>query len=97
MSDDELNPGWFRHPEYLPAIQLCLNYEAGHLEIHDTIYSEEYDAWFVELTDTRTGYYDMGFKLQGRLVRTAFKALERGPVSWSKPPSKKPQTSPILW
>ena len=89
MSDkEELMPGWHRYPEYYPAIHLALNAEAGGLEIHDFIYSEEHDKWFVELTDTGGEYlggeyYDMGFQLDGSFVRSCFNAIkERGPLSW---------------
>jgi len=92
MKEDTLNAGWFRYPEYWPALYLALNHEAGGLEIHDAIYSEEYDRWFIELTDTDGEYnggyyYDMAFQLEGFYVRSCFKAIkERGDISWVNTP-----------
>jgi hypothetical protein len=86
---DELMPGWHRYPDYWPALHLALNSDAGGLEIHDAIYSEEQDKWFVELSDSggECGeYYDVGFQLDGKYVRSCYNAIkERGEVSWVHP------------
>jgi hypothetical protein len=91
MSDDELMEGWFRYPDYWPALHLALNAAAGKLEIHDAIYSEEHDKWFVELTDTGGDfeggeYYDVGFQLDGSYVRSCYKACKRGNTQWQQKP-----------
>lgn len=93
----DLEPGWYRDADYLPVIQLALNFEAGQLTIHDFIYSEEHDLWFVELTDERTGYYDMGFQLSGSFIRTCFKAFRKGKSSWSNRAEKERKTIPLIW
>jgi len=87
VGNDELNAGWHRYPEYWPALELALNAGVGKLEIHDAIYSEEYDKWFVELTDTGGDfaggyYYDCGFQLEGGLIRSCFKAIKEGITQW---------------
>ena len=67
-------------PDYYPAVCLALNHEAGGLEIHDYMYDEDMDLWFVELTE-RTLYVS-AFQLEGKLVRSCFKAIKRGVTSW---------------
>ena len=85
---DDLQPGWFRYPEYWPALELALNHAAGGLTILDAIYSEEYDKWFVELEDTSEyfggTYYDMGYQLDGSFIRSCYKAVKEGITSWTK-------------
>ena len=66
---------------YGPAICLALNHGAGGLEIHDYIYDEDKDLWFVELTE-HNDFYISAFQLRGYLVRSCFKAIKRGVVSW---------------
>jgi hypothetical protein len=96
MNKDELMPGWFRCTEYFPAIELALNNAAGGLTVHDILYWEENDSYYVELSDTSKyygdrGYYDMGFRLDGKLVRSCFKAVEKGVNLWTETGSWKKQ------
>ena len=86
MAEEKLNPGWSRCPEYLGAINLALNSVAGGLKIHDMLYYEETDSFYVELTDTKHvsgNYYDMGFRLDGSFVRSCFKAVQGGTIVWA--------------
>ena len=90
MTDDNqgkenLNPGWHYVPEYWPAIYLALNHAAGGLEIHDVLYYEENDSFYVELTE-HEHLYDMGYRLDGSFVRSCFHAVKRGITSWIAPP-----------
>ena len=69
---------------YGPAINLALNHPAGGLEIHDYMYNEEKDIWYVECTDSRTGWYVAAFELEGPFVRSCFKAANQGINCWIK-------------
>lgn len=66
--------------EYYPAICLALNYEAGGLEIHDYIYMEEMDVWYVDLTDLNI--CEHAFVLEGKFMRSCYKAYRKGVKSW---------------
>ena len=66
--------------DYYPAICLALNHAAGGLEIHDYMYDEDKDIWFVELTNGK--YYDHAFQLDGSFVRSCYKATKEGITSW---------------
>lgn len=68
--------------EYYPAICLALNHEAGGLIIHDYVYDEEFDIWYVELEQGT--YHDHVFQLQGQFVRSCYKANKKGVTSWIK-------------
>jgi hypothetical protein len=68
--------------DYYPAICLALNYEAGGLEIFDYMYMEDHDSWYVECNDN--GYHIHGFRLDGKFVRSCFKACKEGVISWIK-------------
>ena len=67
--------------DYGPAIYLALNHAAGGLEIHDYMYDEEKDLWFVECNDS-LGYIP-AFKLNGSFVRSCYKAIKGGITSWT--------------
>jgi len=67
---------------YHPAICLALNHEAGGLKIHDYMYDERIDLWFVECTEH--DYYENAFQLTGKFVRSCFKACKEGVTSWTK-------------
>lgn len=69
--------------DYEPAIHLALNYYAGGLVIHDYYYDEALDIWHVHLE--QGNYRDYGFVLQGPFVRSCWRAVKRGIISWSKP------------
>jgi len=68
--------------DYYPAICLALNTGAGDLTIHDFMYYEEFDIWYVELTDL--DIYEHAFGLEGKFVRSCFKAYKKGITSWTK-------------
>jgi len=69
--------------EYYPAICLALNAEVGALIIHDFIYMEEMDVWYVDLTDD-IGIREHAFMLDDKFVRSCFRAHKRGITSWTK-------------
>lgn len=66
--------------DYYPAICLALNAEAGDLTIHDFMYHEEMDIWYVELADL--DLYEHAFQLNGWFVRSCYKAYRKGVISW---------------
>jgi len=69
-------------PDYGPAIRLALNHIVGGIEIHDYMYDEEKDMWFVALTDENFGMRVDAFQLDGSFVRSCFKASKRGIKAW---------------
>ena len=81
MNKDELNEGWWRCMEYMDAVKLALNHAVGGLEIHDILYYEDNDSFYVEFT-AHEHLYDAGFRLDGSFVRSCFKACKEGITSW---------------
>jgi hypothetical protein len=67
-------------PNYRPAIELALNFSAGGVEIHDFLYLEDVDRWYVDLTE-RGMHFD-AYPLDGSFVRTCFAAIKKGITSW---------------
>jgi hypothetical protein len=84
--EDKLTAGWFKYPEYYPALHLALNAVVGGLTIHDAIFNEDRDVWYVELTDESASlggrYYDLAFQLKGKFVRSCYKAYKGGMRQW---------------
>lgn len=68
-------------PDYHAAIELALNLPAGGLEIHDWLYLEDVDRWYVELTEH--GMHFDSFPLDGSFVRTCFAAVKKGITSFT--------------
>ena len=67
-------------PDYYPALCLALNHEAGGLEIHNYMYDEDMDLWFVECSERD---FDIAaFRLEGKFVRSCYKAVKKGVTSW---------------
>lgn len=69
--------------DYAPAIRLALNGFIDDMIIHDFMYREDNDMWYVELTEPGFGYVEC-FSLQGVLVRSCYKAVQMGITRWTK-------------
>ena len=75
--------GFLYHPkEYASAIRLALNCSIDGIIIHDFMYHEEKDVWYVELTDPEWGHLE-AIPLQGNLVRSCYKAVQMGTTRWT--------------
>lgn len=66
---------------YGPAIYLALNHSAGGLEIYDYMYNEDMDLWYVECSER--GFSDSTHSLEGKFVRSCYKATKEGVTSWT--------------
>ena len=67
---------------YGPAIYLALNHSAGGLEVHDYIYNEDMDLWYVECSER--GFDVAALQLEGKFVRSCYKATKEGVTSWTE-------------
>jgi len=69
-------------PDYYPAVCLALNHSAGELEVHNYMYDENVDLWYVECSER--GFDVAAFQLEGKFVRSCYKATKEGVTSWKK-------------
>lgn len=67
--------------DYYPAICLAFNHIAGGLDIHEWLYVEDMDVWYVSVTDHGVSFDALG--LDGKFVRSCFKACKGGSNSWT--------------
>lgn len=68
--------------DYASAIKLALNGFIDDTTIHDFIYNEDNDMWYVEITEPGWGHIEC-FGLQGVLVRSCYKAVQQGITKWT--------------
>ena len=65
--------------DYWPAIELALNHAAGGLQVIDFMYEEEHDIFYVDVEEHG---HDYSTHLEGKFVRTCYKASKEGVTSW---------------
>lgn len=68
----------YNPPDYYKAIKLALNLDKEL--IHIWIYDIEKDIWDVCVQD---GKWNVDFQLQGKFVRSCFKAVRKGINRWN--------------